>query len=112
MAGARCDAALNPGQALDEAVRGRLACDPQLPSLLHFAHEDRSGMDSRLTPDRREILIREEQQALTERLTSMPRPQQTELLYRLVQESGADPDEVILNLHRLSLCREIHTAAE
>ena len=92
---------------LREAVKRHLACDPQLPRLLDFAREDRSGMDGRLTPERREMLLREGQQALNSRLTSMAHQQRAELRYRLFRDSGAEPDDVVLDLHRLSICREM-----
>lgn len=96
---------------LREAVKHHLACDPQLPRLLAFAREDRCGMDGPLTADRREMLISEEQQALSLRLRSMAHGERTELLYRLICDSGAKPDDVILNLHRLSVWRELPAAA-
>lgn len=95
---------------LREAVKRRLADDPQLQLLFEFAAQDRSGMDGRITPQRREMLVRAEVTAFAAQLASMTRSQQAELLYHLVEQSDANPAEVIRHLHHLAVCRDLPAA--
>lgn len=88
---------------LRDAVKRHLAADPQLPLLVRFANEDRRGTDSPVTADRRELLIRADVAAFCAKLVRLSRSERAEMLYRLIEESGEKPEDLLRKLYRSQL---------
>ena len=86
-----------------DTVKQRLGRDAQVSLLLQFAREDPEGMDGPITSDRREQLLLADTKAFDLQLEAMDRSKRAELLYRLVEQSGEKPDDLIRKLYRAAI---------
>ncbi len=90
-------------QHLIATIGRHFALDPQLQMLVEFAQHDPAGFDGLVDEGRREILSRTQLKAFENQFEQLEPPARAELIYRLIERSGAVIPEIARNLYRLTL---------